>query len=159
MNQALRRLKRAADIVGAVLFLLTFAGFLIQIFARYVLNHPLGWSEEYTMIVFIWTVFWAAAFMVPERNHVSFDVVYELAAPQGRRVLTIISMLCLVVAFVILLPAAFDYIAFMARKKSPVMLLPMSYVYGSYLLFVASFIVQGLWRLRGLFGRDWRKSI
>lgn len=151
--------KRAADFVGALLFLMTFAGFVVQVFFRYVMDAPLAWSEEYTMIAFIWTVFWAAAFMTPLKAHVTFDVVYEIAPPQGRRVLAVFAMLCLVAAFVVLLPAAWDYIGFMARKKSPVLLVPMNLVYGCYMLFVVGFIGQGAWRLWRLLGRNWRDAI
>ena len=57
----LRFLKEGADLVGVLLFTTAFLGFIVQIFFRYVMNSPILWTEEVTMIAFVWTVFWAAA--------------------------------------------------------------------------------------------------
>lgn len=154
-----RLLARMAEIVGGGLFLLAFAGFIIQVFFRYVMNDPLRWSEEFVMICFVWTVFWAAAFMVPIREHVSFDVVYDVASPQKRRVLSIIAMIAVIIAFGALVPYTWEYLDFLQRKKSPVLRIHMHWIYGCYLLFVAGFALQACARLYKLFGADWRTQI
>ncbi|MEF2072654.1 TRAP transporter small permease [Consotaella aegiceratis] len=159
MPRWLRILKTGADTVGVLLFLTAFSGFMIQVFYRYVLNHPLAWTEEYTMIAFMWTVFWSAAFMVGIREHVSFDVVYDVVSPSTQRVLAIVAMIFLVVAFVMLIPATWDYLTFMMRKKSPVLRVRMHWVYGCYILFLVNFSIQALWRLWILFGPRWRTQV
>ena len=97
-------LKRGADTVGVLLFLAAFCGFIVQVFWRYVLNDPLAWTEEFVMICFIWTVFWAAAFMVPVREHVSFDVVYDVVTPQTRRAFCMVTFATIAIAFFWLVP-------------------------------------------------------
>lgn len=159
ISRGLHILKKGADYVGVLLFLSAFAGFIVQVFFRYVLNQPLAWTEEITMIAFIWTVFWAAAFMVPIKDHVSFDVVYDVVAPRTRRIMTIISMILLVVAFVMLIPRTFDYLDFLLHKKSPVLRIQMTWVYGCYVLFLIAFSIQAVWRLYHLFRSTWREQI
>ncbi|WMS41440.1 TRAP transporter small permease [Acuticoccus sp. MNP-M23] len=159
MRNALLWLKRGADAVGVLLFLATFAGFIVQIFYRYVLNSPLAWTEEATMIAFIWAVFWAAAFMVPIREHVTFDVVYDVVPERVRRIFALVSMALIFVAFVILIPYTLDYLDFLLRKKSPVIRVRMTWVYGCYLLFVAGFVVQAGFRFYGLLRPNWREQI
>lgn len=159
VRKGLNILKQGADYVGVLLFLSAFSGFIVQVFFRYVLNQPLAWSEEATMIAFIWTVFWAAAFMVPIREHVSFDVVYDVVSERTRRGMTIIAMIMLVVAFVMLIPRTFDYLDFLFRKKSPVLRIQMTWVYGCYVLFLIAFTVQAVWRLYHLFRSTWRDQI
>lgn len=154
-----RLLSRAAEIVGGGLFLLAFGGFIVQVFFRYVMNDPLRWSEEFVMICFIWTVFWAAAFMVPIREHVSFDVVYDGASPEKRRILSVIAMVAVIIAFGVLVPYTWEYLDFLQRKKSPVLRIQMHWIYGCYLLFVAGFALQASARLIRLFGPDWRTQI
>jgi TRAP-type C4-dicarboxylate transport system permease small subunit len=109
-------LRRGADTVGALLFLVTFTGLIIQVFYRYILNSPVAWSEEFTMIAYMWAVFWAAAFMVRERDHVSFDIVYDAVSPRIRRLLAIGSLTVLVIAFLLLLAPTWDYLEFLTRK-------------------------------------------
>lgn len=154
-----RLLLRASETVGGALFLLAFGGFIIQVFFRYVMNDPLRWSEEFVMICFIWTVFWAAAFMVPIREHVSFDVVYEVVGPRTRRVFSIIAMVAVIVAFLMLIPPTLDYLDFLQRKKSPVLRIQMHWIYGCYILFVVGFMLQSCARLVRLLSAGWRGQI
>ncbi|MGR3804185.1 TRAP transporter small permease [Marinibacterium profundimaris] len=153
-----RLLKQAADWIGVALFLTAFCGFVAQIFYRYALNDPLRWTEEFTMIAFIWTVFWAAAFLVPIREHVSFEVVYDVVSPRTQRLFDIFSMTMLIIAFVLLIPATWDYLDFLTRKKSPVLRLPMHLIYGCYMLFLVGFTIQAVARLVTLFGPRWQEQ-
>ncbi|WP_176084978.1 TRAP transporter small permease [Martelella sp. HB161492] len=152
-------LKTIADAIGALFFLSAFAGFIIQIFYRYVMNQPLLWTEEFTMIAFIWAVFWAAAFCVPIREHVSFDVVYDIVPARTQRIFTMISMVALIAAFVLLIPYTWDYLDFLTRKKSSVLRIPMNLIYGCYMLFLVGFTIQAVWRLVQLFGPKWHDQI
>jgi len=155
----LRNLKSAADTVGVVLFTVAFLGFIVQIFFRYVIDRPLVWTEEVTMIAFIWTVFWAAAFIVNIREHVTFDLLYDAVSPRTRRVLAIFSMVALIGAFVALIPATWEYLTFLMRKKSPVLRIPMTWIYVCYLLFVVNFTIQAAVRLWRLSSPGWRLQI
>lgn len=155
----LRALKQGADLIGVLLFCAAFTGFVLQIFFRYVLNNPLRWTEEATLIAFIWTVFWSAAFMVNIREHVTFDVLYDVVSERSRRIMAVVSMIVLVATFLLLIPATWDYLDFLRRKRSPVMRIPMFWIYGCYLIFLVNLSIQGLWRLWRLFGPEWRTQI
>lgn len=151
--------RRAADAVGVLLFVAAFCGFILQVFMRYVMNQPLAWTEEFVMIAFIWAVFWAAAFSIRIKDHVSFDLVYEIIPERGKRASAIFGMVVLVLAFGLLIPFTIDYLGFLTRKNSPVMRLPMEWIYGCYFLFIASLSIQGLHRLFGLMGPNWRDHL
>ena len=155
MKEAANLLRKGADAVGVLFFLATFAGLILQVFFRYVLNSPVAWSEEYTMIAYMWTVFWSAAFMVRQRDHVSFDIVYDSASPETRRVLALVSLAILVIGFVILLSPTWDYLEFLTRRKTSVLRIPKIWVFGVYMLFLIAFTAQSGWRLRGLLGGRW----
>lgn len=163
MNDSLKSLfaslRRLADLLGVLFFVAAFGGFVVQVFMRYVMNKPLAWTEEFVMIAFIWAVFWAAAFMVRIKEHVSFDVLYDFLSDNGRRACAIFAMAVLLVAFGLLIPHTWDYLNFLTRKNSPVMRLPMEWIYGCYLVFLLSFSAQGLYRLVGLLGRNWRHHL
>lgn len=152
-------LRRGADTVGVLLFLATFAGLILQVFYRYVMNSPVAWSEEYTMIAYMWTVFWAAAFMVPERDHVSFDILYDHVRPSVRRWMAVGCLATLVVAFAILFLPTLDYLEFLTRRRTSVLRIPKVWVFGVFLIFLVAFAAQGGWRLRGLLGKGWHDYI
>ncbi|RUT28341.1 TRAP transporter small permease [Arsenicitalea aurantiaca] len=152
-------LKRGADAVGVLLFLAAFTGFIVQVFFRYVLNSPIAWTEEAVMIAFIWAVFWSAAFMVPIKGHVTFDVVYDVVSDNTRRIFAICCMLALIAAFGMLIPHTWDYLEFLQRRRSPVLRVQMHWVYGCYILFLVAFTIQALYRLWGLLRPGWREHI
>ena len=54
-----------------------FLSFILQIVSRYVFNHPLGWTEEVSVLCWIWRVLWGAAFVLRERDEVRFDIIYR----------------------------------------------------------------------------------
>ena len=70
-------LKRGADAVGAGLFAALFLIFIVQITARFGFNRPLPWTDELAVILYVWVILWAAAFMVPAHEHVMFDLVWN----------------------------------------------------------------------------------
>ena len=71
-----RWLLRRADDVAVALMGLMFVSFLLQIAFRYVLNQPLGWTEEVTVLCWLWVVLWCAAFVLADRDEIRFDIVY-----------------------------------------------------------------------------------
>ena len=48
-------------------------------------NSPLVWSDELIMIMFLWVVFLTEAFVITEREQVTFDGIYDLVGERWRR--------------------------------------------------------------------------
>src|SRR3954471_10985613 len=80
----LRSAERAARLVTAPRLAALFLDLLAGVAGRYVLGRPLAWSDEIAVVLFIWLVFWTGAFVLSIREHVAFDVVYDLLPPRLR---------------------------------------------------------------------------
>src|SRR5689334_12135883 len=100
-----RRLRSLADHVAVALIATMFVSFLLQIFFRYVLNRPLGWTEEVTVLCWVWVVLWTAALILSDEQEVRFDIVYGAVPARIRRVFTFVTSAALVVLLVWSLPA------------------------------------------------------
>jgi C4-dicarboxylate transporter DctQ subunit len=72
-----RWLRRLAEGVAAFLLLAMFLCFILQITTRYVFNYPLGWTDEASILFWIWCTLWGAAFVLRERDEVRFDIFYS----------------------------------------------------------------------------------
>mgnify|MGYP002852285070 FL=1 len=72
----LSKLIKLVEAVSAGLLLALFLTFLVQIVARYLLLDPISWTLELSLILWIWIVFWGNAFIVNDRQHVKFDLIY-----------------------------------------------------------------------------------
>jgi len=138
----LRPLRSLANNVAVALMATMFVCFLLQIFFRYVLNRPLGWTEEVTVLCWVWVVLWSAAFLLSDAEEVRFDIVYS-AVPRGvRRVFVVVSSVALIVLLAISIPATWRYIAFMKREHSAYLHVRFDILYSIYLVFVAVVIVK-----------------
>ena len=137
----------AADAVGGLLFSTLFVVFIVQVVARFVFDKPLPWTDELAVVLYIWVILWAAAFMVPEREHVVFDLVYHMAPPAVRRAMRITGHLMIGGLSAWALPASWDYIRFMAREGTPVLGLPFMWVFLPFALLLMSLVARAVWQI------------
>lgn len=138
-------LSRRAENVAVLMLATLFAAFLIQIVFRYLLNFPIGWTHEISVILWLWLVLWGAAFVLTEREEIRFDLVHAAAGRGLRRIMAFVSALVVVVVYVGSLPAMVDYVSFMKVERTAYMKLPFSWVYSIYLVFAVAAIVRYLW--------------
>jgi len=136
-----------------------FAAFLLQVFTRYVLNDPVAWTQEFVLIMYIWIVFWCGAFLLKEREHITFDMFFLALPPRQRRILAIILTALTGLVFIVALPATIDYVTFMKIEKSPVMGIRFDILYSIFIVFVVAVAVGALWRIWRLLGRSWQSEL
>ena len=139
--------KTAANAIGGTLFLALFGVFLVQIGARFGFNQPLPWTDEAAVVLYIWVILWAAAFMVPEREHVVFDLVWNSMGRRTRQVMLIVGNVMIGGLALVGLPATWDYVHFMAREGTPVLEIPMMWVYLPFVLLMVALVVRSTWAI------------
>lgn len=139
--------QRAANAVGGMLFLALFLVFLIQIGARFGLSKPLPWTDELAVVLYVWVILWAAAFMVPAREHVVFDLVWNSVGPRARQGMAVAGHVLLGGLALAGLPATWDYVSFMRRESTPVLGIPFLWVYLPLVLLVAALVLRSVWGL------------
>ena len=142
-------LRRAEDVLVLLAAAMFFA-FLVQIGTRYVLNDPAAWPHEVIVISWLWLIFWGAAFFLKDRDHVKFDVLYNLGGEKARRIMSLITAVTLAVFFLISAPATWSFVSFKGIRGTDHFGIPLSYVFSVYLVFLAGMIVHygvRAWRL------------
>ncbi|MFC6487821.1 TRAP transporter small permease [Nitratireductor sp. GCM10026969] len=142
MQAALRWLQARADNMAVGFLTVMFLSFILQIVSRYVLNHPLGWTLELCLTMWLWVVFWGSAFLLTDQDHVRFDMLYLTGNVRVRRVLALVSAVAILVGFAAALPATFDYITFYKIKKSATLHIRLDYVFSVYGIFAVAVIAR-----------------
>jgi TRAP-type C4-dicarboxylate transport system permease small subunit len=137
-----RWLRRRAENISALLLLAMFLCFILQITARYVFNRPLGWTDEVSVLCWIWCTLWGAAFVLREKDEVRFDIIYSAASEKTRRIFTIITGITAIALFGIALPAVFSYVTFLKVERSAYLGIRLDYLYSIYLVFSLAVIVR-----------------
>lgn len=139
--------QKAANVIGGGLFLTLFVVFVIQITARFLFNKPLAWTDEAAVILYVWVILWAAAVVVPEREHVVFDLVWNNMPLRGRQVMAIVGNLLIGGLALWGIPGSWDYVHFMAREGTPVLGLPFMWVFLPFVFLLAALAVRSAWAI------------
>ncbi|MBK7003637.1 MAG: TRAP transporter small permease [Rhodoferax sp.] len=138
-------LQNAANALGGGLFLALFLVFIVQITARFGFQKPLPWTDEAAVILYIWVILWAAAAVVPEREHVVFDLVWNSVGRRTRQAMKIVGNLLVGALALVALPASWDYVHFMAREGTPVLGVPLMWVYLPFVLLLTALVLRCAW--------------
>ncbi|NBX21351.1 MAG: TRAP transporter small permease [Betaproteobacteria bacterium] len=143
----LRRLQQAANLLGGGLFLTLFIVFIIQITARFGFNKPLPWTDEAAVILYVWVILWGAAAVVPEREHVVFDLLWNSVNYRSRQVMRIAGNLLIGGLSAAAIPASWDYVRFMAREGSPVLGVSFMWIFMPFVFLLIALVIRSAWAI------------
>ena len=155
----IRRLSKLIEHVATILFAAMFLMFIVGVVMRFVFNATLSWSDELAIILLLWTVFLASAFALPEKEHVSLDLLYVALPPGGKRAAALLAAVAFGLLFVAVTPGTYDFIAFLTRERTPGLRLRLDVVYFCFVLFIGAAGVRLLWKAVLLMRRGWREHI
>ena len=131
-------MRRIAAAISALLIAAVLASVLVGVGRRYLLGVPLVWIDELTGVLFIWAIFWAAACVVPLREHVAFDLVHNALPLRIRGLPYRIACAAAAVALVLALPEIVHFILFLWRERTPALQWRLDYVYACFPAFIAA---------------------
>jgi TRAP-type C4-dicarboxylate transport system permease small subunit len=140
-------LQRFANLIGGGLFLTLFIVFIVQITARFGLNKPLPWTDEAAVILYLWIILWAAATVVPEREHVVFDLLWNHAGRRTRQAMRVLGHSMIGGLALLALPASWDYVHFMRREGTPVLGWSFQWVFMPFVALMLALVLRSLWAI------------
>ncbi|MDW8370528.1 MAG: TRAP transporter small permease subunit [Geminicoccaceae bacterium] len=140
-------LRGAADALAGALLAALFATFVLQIAFRYLLNWPVGWTVEVCLTLWLWLVLFGAAFCVPDREHVRFDMLEQRLSPRARWLAALLVAASLAAGFLAVLGPSLDYVSFYRIKRSATLRVPLSWVFSIFLVFAAALVLRQVWTL------------
>jgi TRAP-type C4-dicarboxylate transport system permease small subunit len=125
-----------------------------QVFTRYVMNDPAGWTEEIARYFLVAIVFIGAAMSVRKNNHIQVDYFYRLIPRTAGRVLSVLVDLarCLFLGYASWLCWLLSQR--IGSSRMAIVDLPMGWVFGAMLFgFVLMF-----WRSLLVAWRHWQQG-
>ena len=153
MQSVVKWFTRGTEFIAATMLAAVFLTFLLQIFSRYVLLTPFGWTLELCLILWVWIVFFGCAFLVREREHVTFDIFYLAAPRRLRQILALIACASIVIGMGWALLPTWDYIDWMKIRKTTTVKnpftgtkIPMRTIFSIYAIFMVMLILRYGWR-------------
>lgn len=149
---------RSAEFIAAMALAAIFITFLLQILFRYVpFLEPIGWSVVLISLLWVFVIFFGCAFVVREKDHVTFDVLYLAATQPVRRVLALITAVLMVIAMVWAFPAVWDTVfdnRLMNLKKIQTLRIPITgeriaikWLFAPFVMLMVIVTIRYLWRI------------
>lgn len=152
-------LHRRAENVLAAMLAVMFAVFILQIVFRYLLNFPIGWTHEISVMLWVWLVLFGTAFVVRDYEEIRFDLIYGTAGPRLFRAMTVLTAIIVIALFAISLPAVIDYVMFMKVERTAYLKIRFDYLYAIYPVFAVAVIIRQLWTgCRAIWGKQDRQA-
>jgi TRAP-type C4-dicarboxylate transport system permease small subunit len=115
-----------------VIFALSGAMFVVvlaQVVFRYILSHPLPWSEELARYLMVWVACLAASEAYARGNHVGITLIVNALRPSRRKIMILIIHLSVCILMGVVVYQGF-YLSFMqAAQQSPALEVPMTWPY------------------------------
>lgn len=146
-----RALHRAITIVGiaelalgALSLLVIFALMLVQAGQRYLPFEGIAWTGEVSKFALIWLTFSAMGLLVTLRGHIALEVVDTFRNQMIVRVVQVFALLVVAATSVLLLLASIDLVESQGMLRSPVLRIPMSFIYIPVLVGSLSTVVRAL---------------
>jgi TRAP-type C4-dicarboxylate transport system permease small subunit len=121
-------------------FAVMFVTFIMQVFFRYVIRHPLTWSMEIIVVGFVWTVVFGACYTMRYRSHVKFTMIYDRLPPVPAAVIRMVGNIIIVVTFASLVFASYKYSLFISFQKTSFFRISYAFIFMPFVYFLCSII-------------------
>ena len=172
MQNFAKCLTRGCEFIAAMILAAIFIIFLLQIFARYTSKiawlipieqlsnwmltvEPIGWTINLISLLWVWLIFFGCSFVVRERDHVTFDILYLALPDHLRRIAIIVISLIMIFALLWSFLPTWDSIfgsRLMDLKKIQTLRMPITgekipikWLFASYITLMIVVILRYAW--------------
>lgn len=156
----IRLFRTVTEGFAAMMMAAIFCTFILQIAVRYAVGSEwfmaatgnaidaayFGWTVEFILVLWLWTIFWGNAFVVRDSDHVTFDIIYNGVGRKARTVFAVIGALIIVVALWSSIGPTYSRMRLLQIKSSATLPVKMFPIYSIYFLFLAAVGLRYLWR-------------
>lgn len=165
MRQLANWIIRGAEFLAGMAMLAMFATFILQVTIRYTARldwvaeampflDPMryGWTLEFCLALWVWIVFFGNATIVRDRDHVTFDILYNAVRPNTRKVFAIVAALAIAISFLLSVAPTWDKFHILRLKQTATLKqllgdwVRMRDVYSIYIFFLIVVGLRYAWR-------------
>ena len=177
LKNILKRVSRIAEFIAAMMLAAIFITFLLQIFSRYAPKiawlmpitpiadwmmalEPIGWTINLISFLWVWLIFFSCSFFLKDKDHVAFDILYQAAPPNIKKLMGLIGSSLIIAAmayaFIPTWDAIFDN-RLMTLKKLQTLRMPITgdkiaikWLFAPYIMLMIAVVAHYAWRIISL---------
>lgn len=165
MRPIINGITRGAEFVAAMMMAAMFVTFILQVTVRYTARaewiaeavpifdpNLYGWTLEFCLLMWVWIVFWGNSFIVRQRDHVIFDIIYTNVNARVRKWFAIIAAIAICVGLLLSLEPTWDKFSILRLKKTATLSnvfgdwIRVRHIYSIYFAFLVVVALRYAWR-------------
>ncbi|WP_404437001.1 TRAP transporter small permease subunit [Microbacterium aerolatum] len=131
-------------VIGGVSVMMILVLVFYQALQRYLPFESIAWTGELARFALLWATFAAMGVLVTTHGHIALELVDSIRNPMTVRVIQVISLLMVAATAVGMALEAWALVETQSIVKSPVLRVPMSWVYLPVLIGVVSTAIRAL---------------
>lgn len=116
----MRIIKNLEEIFASLAISVTVLMVIINVILRYVFGFVVPWSEELSVICFIWATYFGISSCYKHKLHMGVDVIITLLPEHAKRIFRLVIFTFLLILNLVLAYLSFDY-TMLSTKVTPVM--------------------------------------
>ncbi len=137
----LKVIDKSTEVLVVIFMLIISVSVITQVFFRYVLASPLGWTEEISRYALVWLTFIGMYVVFRRSKHMMITALYNRVSERIQLVLFLIGYLLMIIFFSYLAVYGFRYSLRMMPYYPDILPIPIGYIYlavpvGSVLCFM-----------------------
>ena len=138
MKKAFNFLRDCVELyIPIAALLIMFCTFVFQIFSRYILNSPVPWAYEVTVMCYLWMVVLGACYAYRDRSHVTFTLFYDQFGVKAKAFIAFLGNLLMLIAFIYMFVPSCDMILNqMSKQVTSVFKIGLNIVYLPFIPFM-----------------------
>ena len=131
--------------ISAVLFIAIMVLLFIQVISRYVLGYSFTWTEELSIILFVWMTYMGVSSAVTYRKNLRIDALLDVVPFKVKKAMLIISDVIFIIFNIYLIFPFVELIGSIGNSKTPLLGIPkaLSYWLIPVVLVIASLKLLG----------------
>lgn len=115
--------------ISAVLFIIIMFLLFLQVVSRYVFHHSFTWTEELSIILFVWMTYLGVFSAVTYRKNLRIDALLNVLPFKAKKTLLIISDIVFIVFNIYLIFPFLELIQSIGSSKTPILGIPKAFSY------------------------------
>ena len=130
-----------AEGVTCVAFLVIFVVFMAQIIARYFFKSSISWSNEISILGYMYCMYFGTGRALTHDEHVVFSLVYDKLKPEGKLAFKLIYNVAMIVLLAVTIVPSYNVITSM-KNVTGVLKMPYKVVFFPYMWMLIETILR-----------------
>ena len=140
--------------ISAVIFIVIMCLLFLHVVSRYLFHHSFTWTEELSILLFVWMTYMGVSSAVTYRKNLRIDALLDVVSFQVKKVLLILGDVIFIVFNIYLIFPFLQLIKGLGNSKTPILGIPKAITYWLIPFILIITCVKLLVDIKKLLGED-----